>query len=248
MVTVRAVGYDSSAMRSPVLRPARARPADLSRVLCLVPVRTLEGAKARLGEALDAEERRSLTERLLRRTVGAAAAVPGIALVAVVSPDPAALGVAAATGAAALRQATTGLNEALEEGWAWGRAIAATALLVLPADLPRIDPAAVAAILEAGRAAAATAPDRPLVALVPDRAGTGTNALLVAPPGVIPFRFGPDSRAAHAAAAAGAGATYLEVGGALALDLDTPDDLLVAGDPGDPYPTPGVNASRAIGG
>jgi len=228
------VGYDPRAMPSPLLHASQARPADLSRVLCLVPVRALEGAKTRLGEALDAEERRSLTERLLRRTVGAAAAVHGVALVAVVSPDPAALGVAAASGAAALAQATAGLNEALDEGCAWGRTIAATALLVLPADLPRIDPAAVSAVLEAGRAAAAAAPDRPLVALVPDRAGTGTNALLVAPPGAIPFRFGPDSRAAHAAAAAEVGATYLEVGGTLALDLDTPDDLLLAGDPGDP--------------
>ncbi len=235
MSPARVVGYDSRAMPNPVPRPARARPADLSRVLCLVPVRALEGAKTRLGEALDAEERRSLTERLLRRTLGAAAAVHDIALVAVVSPDPAALGVAAATGAAALRQETAGLNEALEEGCAWGRTIAATALLVLPADLPRIDPAAVSAILEAGRAAAAAAPDRPLVALVPDRAGTGTNALLVTPAGAIPFLFGPDSRAAHEAAAAAAGATYLEVGGTLALDLDTPDDLLVAGDPGHPH-------------
>jgi 2-phospho-L-lactate guanylyltransferase len=209
--------------------------ADLSRVLGLIPVRALEGAKARLGEALDAEERRALTERLLRRTVGAAAAARGVALVAVVSPDPAALAVAEESGAAALRQVTIGLNEALEEGRVWGRTMAATALLVLPADLPWIDTAAVAAILDAGRAAATAAPDRPLVAVVSDRSGTGTNALLVAPPGTIGFAFGPDSRAAHAAAAASAGATYVEVGGVLALDLDTPDDLLAAGDPAEPH-------------
>jgi 2-phospho-L-lactate guanylyltransferase len=67
-----------------------------------------------------------------------------------------------------------------------------------------------------------------LVVLVPDRAREGTNLLLVAPPGAIPFRFGPGSRAAHAAAASRGGAVYLELAGPLSLDLDTPDDLLAA--------------------
>ena len=61
-----------------------------------------------------------------------------------------------------------------------------------------------------------------------DRAGSGTNVLLVAPPDVIGFRFGDGSRAAHAAAARAAGAVYVEIAGPLDLDLDTPDDLLVA--------------------
>ena len=64
------------------------------------------------------------------------------------------------------------------------------------------------------------------VVLVTDRHGTGTNALGLRPPSVIGFAFGAGSREAHRAAAAAAGATYLEVGGPLAIDLDTPDDLL----------------------
>jgi 2-phospho-L-lactate guanylyltransferase len=71
-------------------------------------------------------------------------------------------------------------------------------------------------------------PVRPLVALVPDRHGRGTNALLVAPPAAIEFAFGGDSRAAHADCAAQAGARYVEIDGPLTLDLDTPDDLLQA--------------------
>ena len=46
----------------------------LERIAALVPVRGLEGAKSRLGEALDAEERRALVARLLARTISAAAA------------------------------------------------------------------------------------------------------------------------------------------------------------------------------
>jgi len=38
----------------------------------VIPVRALEGAKSRLGDVLDAEERRDLVARLLERTVGAA--------------------------------------------------------------------------------------------------------------------------------------------------------------------------------
>ncbi len=211
--------------------------ADLSRVVALVPVRGLEQAKARLGEALDAEERLHLTESLLRRTLAAAAAAPGVTLVAVISPDQAALHLAAALGAAPLEETGTDLNAALEEGRQWARAIAATAILVLPADLPAIDSEAVADVLARAREAidpAGGADVRPVVALVPDRAGTGTNALLLSPPEAIAFAFGPGSRAAHAAAAGRVGARYIELGGPLSLDLDMPDDLLLAGDPGGP--------------
>ena len=37
-------------------------PADLGHLVAIVPVRGLERAKTRLGEALDAEERRALVE------------------------------------------------------------------------------------------------------------------------------------------------------------------------------------------
>jgi 2-phospho-L-lactate guanylyltransferase len=70
-------------------------------------------------------------------------------------------------------------------------------------------------------------PTRPLVVLVPDRHGRGTNALLVAPPDAIEFGFGGDSRRAHAACAADAGARFVELDGPLSLDIDTPDDLLL---------------------
>ena len=209
--------------------PAR---ADLGHIVAIIPVRGLERAKTRLGEALDAEERRALVEGLLRRTIRAAIMTPGIRAVAVVSPDPEALAVAADSGAVTLPQGGGGLNEGLADGRAWARELGATALVIVPADLPAIGPAALERVLIAAGARLATslAGDgrAALVALVPDRAGEGTNLLLLSPPGVVPFQFGPGSRAAHAQAAAQAGATYLELAGPLRLDLDTPDDLLAA--------------------
>ena len=186
----------------------------------VVPVRSLEGAKSRLGAVLDAEERRDLVERLLRRTVAAALATPGVADVVVVSPDPEVLAVASAAGARPLTQRSRGLNPALQEARA---AIDADRLLVLPADLPAVTAGDLAAVLAAGDAAGT-----PSVVLAPDRHGRGTNALLLAPPDVIDFAFGGDSRAAHAWRASSAEAGYVEVPGVLALDLDTPDDLLLA--------------------
>jgi 2-phospho-L-lactate/phosphoenolpyruvate guanylyltransferase len=208
-------------------------PADLGHLVAIVPVRGLERAKTRLGEALDAEERRALVEGLLRRTIRAAITTPGIRTVAVVSPDPEALAVAADAGAVTLPQGGGGLNEGLADGRAWARELGATAILVVPADLPAIGPGELGLVLAAARDRLATSratgtAATSLVALVPDRAGQGTNLLLLAPPGAIPFQFGPGSRAAHAGTAARAGATYLELEGPLGLDLDTPDDLLAA--------------------
>jgi 2-phospho-L-lactate guanylyltransferase len=214
-----------------VSRPGAAPPA-LVRLVVLVPVRALEGAKARLGEALDAEERRALVERLLARTVRAAAEVPGVVAVGVVSPDPEALALATSLGAVPLAQERGGLNDGLHDALDLANDRQADAVLVVPADLPAVDAAALVAIVDAARQARGEPvdPDGPaaVVALVTDRAGVGTNALLVAPPGAIPYRFGDLSRQAHADWARRAGAAYVEVGGPLDLDLDTPDDLLAA--------------------
>ena len=64
------------------------------------------------------------------------------------------------------------------------------------------------------------------VLIVPDRHGTGTNALLLTPPDVLAPSFGPDSRRRHLAEAAAAGvpAEVVELE-SLGLDIDTTDDL-----------------------
>ncbi len=69
---------------------------------------------------------------------------------------------------------------------------------------------------------------RPSVVLAPDRHGRGTNALLLDPPDVIDPAFGGDSRAGHAWLASSADAAFVEVPDVLGLDVDTPDDLLLA--------------------
>ena len=60
----------------------------------------------------------------------------------------------------------------------------------------------------------------------PTAPGTGTNGLVLRPPGVIRFRFGVGSFASHVEEVANAGVPLVAVNRAgLAFDLDTPDDL-----------------------
>ncbi len=173
---------------------------------------------------LDAEERRDLVEDLLRLAVSAALATPGVGDVIVVSPDPEVLAVAAAAGATPLLQRSRGLNPALQEAReAATRLARMDRLLILPGDLPTVAPEDLAEILAAGDRAGS-----PSVVLVPDRHRRGTNALLLDPPEVIDPAFGGDSRAGHAWLAESADIRFVELTGILELDLDTPDDLLLA--------------------
>lgn len=217
-----------------------ARRADLARTWALVPIRGLETAKTRLGGDLDAEERRDLIEGLLRRTLRATRDARRIAGTIVVTMDPEAAGIARDHRAIGLVERAPGLNAAITAARSVAVARGATAVLVLPADLPAIDADAVDAVVEAAARATAGAEvagargaartqgrtePQGLVALVGDRHGSGTNALLVSPPALIDPAFGPASRELHGAAAHAAGATLLELDGPLALDVDTAEDL-----------------------
>ena len=200
--------------------------ADLSRTWALVPIRGLETAKTRLGEDLDPEERVELVTNLLRRTLEATRDAQRVAGTIVVTMDPDAAGIAHELRAIGLVERAPGLNAAIEAARSVAVARGATAVLVLPADLPAVSAAAIDALI--GAAAEAAEGNGRLVAVVPDRHGLGTNALLISPPGAIDPAFGEASRAAHAARADSAGVRRLELDGPLALDLDTAADLLDA--------------------
>ena len=111
---------------------------DPPRLVAIVPVGALEGAKSRLGETLDAEERRDLVGRMLERTVRAALATPGIAEALVVSPDREALAAAARLGGRTLLQRSQGLNRGLREARDDAIAGGAGAIVVVPIDIPLV--------------------------------------------------------------------------------------------------------------
>ncbi|HET7167845.1 MAG TPA: 2-phospho-L-lactate guanylyltransferase [Candidatus Limnocylindrales bacterium] len=200
----------------------RRRPS--TRVIAIIPVGRLDGAKSRLGAVLDAEERDDLARQLAERTIRAAVATPGLAEVLVVTPDDEVRELAVEAGARPLRQRSRGLNAGLREARDEAMAAGAEAVLVLPVDLPNVSPDTLGQLIESVGGGSG-----PLVVIVPDRHGRGTNALLLAPPDVIDFRFGGDSKAAHIEAGATVpGARIVVVQGPLTLDLDTPEDLLLS--------------------
>jgi 2-phospho-L-lactate guanylyltransferase len=96
--------------------------------------------------------------------------------------------------------------------------------LLVPGDCPALDPVEVDELL-------AQPPTERSAIIVPDRHGTGTNALLIAPPDALRPAFGPGSCRRHARLAQEAGTAYEIVSiPSLALDIDTPEDLAALGE------------------
>ncbi|MBA2693452.1 MAG: 2-phospho-L-lactate guanylyltransferase [Rubrobacter sp.] len=186
-------------------------------VFAVVPVKDLRGTKSRLAPILDPCARAGLTLYMMRRVVKRLfeAEVGGVC---VVSPDPIVLGEAREIGATPLFQRSEGLNPALEEGRELALERGAASLLVIPADLPLVEEEDIRAFLERAKGSS--------VAIAPDGAGAGTNALLLSPPDAAPFHFGAGSFGKHVGAAeeSGLGVEVCEIP-RLAFDLDTAEDF-----------------------
>lgn len=189
------------------------------RAWAIVPVKQLRQAKSRLASVLTPNQRATLGRALLARTLDILTAQPALAGVLVISADPTALDLAKAKGAVALMEMEVSLNAALAQATAWLTERGAEATLVIPADLPSLNGEDVAGLL-------ALAGPPPVVVLAPDRREQGTNALLSAPPALIPYAFGTDSFARHQELCRERGVPcrlYRAPG--LAFDLDVPEDL-----------------------
>jgi 2-phospho-L-lactate guanylyltransferase len=185
----------------------------------IVPHRGLEAAKTRLATSLAPEERMLLASQLLQRVLGVVREVCDE--VVVITPSRALAEIVEPTGARLVVQRGMGLNEGLEQARFDALVDDVDTLVVLHGDLPNLRPSDVQTLLDA-----LPDGDDPAVAIAPDRAGTGTNGLVLRPPGVIRFRFGTGSFAAHLAEVERAGVPLVAVNKAgLAFDLDTPADL-----------------------
>jgi 2-phospho-L-lactate guanylyltransferase len=197
------------------------RRAELDRTwVVVVPVKRLERAKTRLS-ARTAGQRRDLALAFALDTVHTALGSPGVEAVVVVTDDPLVRSAVETLGAGCISdEPDDGLNAALEHGAAHvGREHPGTGIAVLSADLPALRPD------ELGRAlAAASSVPRGFVA---DSAGTGTTLLTSGPGIALDPRFGPRSRAAHAASGA-IELSPVSVPG-LRRDVDTEVDLWDAG-------------------
>lgn len=186
----------------------------------VIAVKRLAAAKTRLAPIFSATTREAVVLAMLIDTITAAAAVPAVQSITVVTPDDGAGDAARQLGARVLADPTpqghrNPLNNAIAAAEEMVRSETSN-IVVLQGDLPALQPQ------ELGEAiAAARAHPRSFVG---DRHGTGTSALIALGVALDP-RFGQDSAERHRHSGA------IELTGAwpgLRCDIDTPADLSVA--------------------
>jgi 2-phospho-L-lactate guanylyltransferase len=190
------------------------------RATAVLPVKRFSGAKQRLATGIDDERREALVAAMLEDALEAIGGARSIERTIVVSGDPRAQEIVAASDADVLPDPNDeGHVVAALAGIARAEADGAECVVLLPGDCPLLDPKELDSLL--------TGLPARFVAIVPDRHGTGTNALALAPPGAIRPAFGEGSCARHVATAREAGVPYaVEELPSLALDLDTPADVV----------------------
>lgn len=186
----------------------------------VLPVKRFAAAKQRLTAGIDDERRAEIVAAMLADVLEAVGEARSIERTIVVSSEPRVAELAAAVGAEVLADPDEGGHSgAAMAGAALAAALGARCVVLLPGDCPLLDPRELDRLLTG-------MPER-FVTVVPDRHGTGTNALALAPPDAIEPVFGEGSCARHLAAARAGGAPYaVEVLPSLGLDLDTPADVV----------------------
>lgn len=186
----------------------------------VIPVKRFRDAKQRLSPGIEAGRRRALAAAMLEDVLAAVAEARVVERALVVTGDPIAQEIAAANSVKVLPDPEDrGHVAAALAGVALAEAEGATCVALLPGDCPLLDPRELERLL--------TGIPGQYVAVVPDRHGTGTNALVLSPPDAIQPAFGEGSRDRHVAAAREAGIPFaIEELDSLALDLDTPADIV----------------------
>jgi 2-phospho-L-lactate guanylyltransferase len=189
--------------------------------LAILPAKSFAAAKQRLAAALATGPRRALAEAMLSDMLVALRGAAAVDSILVVTSDAGARRIAGDYGTVVLEDYEQGHNAAARLGIRHALEAGADRALLVPGDCPLLEPAHVDELVaRAGVGGARSA------LIVPDRHGTGTNALLLTPPDALVPAFGPGSCRRHAVRARAACTAHeiVEVP-SLALDVDTPDDL-----------------------
>jgi len=191
------------------------------RTAAILPVKRFAQAKQRLGANVADPLRLELARAMVGDVLAALTETASIELTIVVTGEPSVTEQACGQGAIVIDDTAQdgqsaavalGVDRALVEG--------ADRVLCIPGDCPTLDPADLDALLSA------SAGDGPEVVIIPDRHGTGTNGLLLTPPGAISPSFGPGSCERHGMLALAAGVlSRIERPPSLLLDIDTGADL-----------------------
>lgn len=188
--------------------------------IAVLPIKRFGAAKQRMAAGITGGQRRDLAEAMVADVLEAIGQARGIERTIVVTGDPIAQELAASAGAEVVPDPEdAGHVEAAQAGIARAEAGGAERVVLLAGDCPLLDPRELDRLL--------TGVPGNYVGVVPDRHGTGTNALLLSPPNAIVPAFGEGSRDRHVEAARQAGVPFgIEELPSIELDLDTPADVI----------------------
>ncbi len=211
------------------------------KAVAVLPVKRFSAAKQRLAAGLGGEQRRTLAGAMLADVLEAIGAARTIERTIVVSGDPIAQELAAGAGAEVVPDPEdAGHVEAALAGIARAEVEGAECVLLLPGDCPLLDPRELDRLLTG-------VPER-YVGIVPDRHGSGTNALVLSPPGAIVPAFGEGSCQRHVALARAAAVPFeVEELRSLGLDLDTPADVIALTRELESRPGRALRTAKALG-
>ena len=179
----------------------------------VIPIRSFEAGKSRLGTELDAGRRADLLRSMAENVVAAAGTMP----VAVVSNAGEVRRWAAALGLAILDDPGT-LDLAAAAGLSWAGAAGFDRVVIAHADLP----------LATNLGPVASDGSRPVVTAVPCHRDDGTPVLSLPTYATnFVFAYGPGSFRRHAAASRAAGLAFrVRRDRRLGRDVDAPEDLV----------------------
>ena len=184
----------------------------------LIPVKSLMTAKSRLASSFTQHQRERLVLDMFHHVLCVLSDSELFEKVSVVSSDELVLEKAYVWGAQPVIEEYQGHNQALHAAALREISEGVTTLLTISADLPLLTTQEIRCFYEQSL--------QHDVVLAPSRDGTGTNAIMVRPPLVVPYVFGPGSLQNYVEAAKQKHLTYSKFHSiGLALDIDTIDDL-----------------------
>src|SRR3954451_3840252 len=180
----------------------------------IVPVKGLSVANGRLDGTLSEDERNRLAEALFLDLIVKLPRSRCIDDVMIVTADASIARQVRWFGhKVLLQESDEGHSEAAAAGARAAMAEGAKRVAMLPVDCPMLDTDELDAHI--GRSPRT-------VLIIPDRHGTGTNGLVLAPPDVFLPAFGPDSCSRHVSRARATGTSFaLEQVHSMGIDLDT---------------------------
>ena len=161
------------------------------RLYSITPVRMLSNGKSRLSSVLSPSQREHLSKAMLSDVLSKIQASKITKGMLVVSPDQEVIKIASDFGAHGIKEeAEYGVNAAVEKGIEYALKNRADSIVVLPADLPRLN-------IEDLVSLVAAVEEDPTVVMTPSNRLDGTNALLMKPPAVMNLHYDQDSFRSH---------------------------------------------------